>query len=733
MRLTAIAWVIVSSACATGPGPAPNVPVAAPAAATAPAPAPAFVYPPAKRGGVTDTLHGHVVADPYRWLEELDSPDTTAFVAAQNALADAAFSKLSTRDAFRARLARLTSTESYGLFSRHGGSFFWTHSDGKQDQRVLFHATRLDGQARVLLDPNVVSPDGSLAFVGSRVSPDGKRLAYGLSIGGGDWQKWRFRAVPASPSVPPSDAPDELEHIKYYRPTFTLDGKAVYYSRFPAPAPGKELSETDHDCKVYRHLLGTPVAKDMVVYERPEHPSWQFEPLVTADGKSLVITIGDGEVGDRGQEQLVVIDLTTPGARPRALVDSFEAEYDYVGREGPILFVKTNLDAPTKRILAIDLRRPEKKAWRELVPAGKNVIEAASLAGHQLFITTLQDAQSVVTAYDLKGTKLRDVALPGIGSVWGFGGNPDDTELAYAFTSFLTPGAVYRYDVKSGASVLWKRPELPGFDASRYQTTQVFYLGKDGTRVPMFITARKGVALDGTNPTLLSAYGGFGISLTPHFGVGTAAWLEQGGVYAQANLRGGGEYGEAWHQAGTRTHKQVVFDDFIAAGEWLIANRYASKETLGVYGGSNGGLLIGAVLTQRPDLFGATAALSGVLDMVRFARFGQGAGWEGDYGSIDRPDELAALLAYSPVHNVRPGTRYPPTLVVTADHDVRVAPLHSYKFAAALQAAQAGPAPVLLRVETTSGHGGGTTRTSQIAQEADLLAFFLENLGGPKP
>ncbi len=731
MRLPSSLCLVLLCACATTP---PVAPVTKPAPSTvAAAAAPAFVYPPAKRGDVTDTFHGTVVADPYRWLEALDSPETTAFVTAQNALTDGYLAKLPQREGLRARLGQLTSNESFGPFSRRGRSYFWSHSDGKKDQRVILYAPRLDAEGSVLLDPNVISPDGSLAFAGFVSSDDGKLVAYGLSIGGGDWHTWRFRPVPASPSTPVVDAPDELQYIKYYAPTFTHDGKAVYYARFPAPSPGKELSETDHDCKVYRHVLGTPAAKDVVVYERPEHPTWQFEPEVTADGKSLLIRIGDGQVGDRGQEQLVVLDLTKPNAKPLAVVDAFEAEYEVLGREGTSLYVKTNLDAPNGRIVAIDLRAPQKKAWKELVPAGKTPIEGATLAGRQLFVTTLQDAQSVVSAYDLTGKLVRVVELPGIGTAFGFFGAPDDTELAYTFTSFLSPGAIYRYDVKTGASTLWKRREVPGFDPSRYETKQVFFTSKDGTKVPMFILAKKGVALDGKNPTLLYGYGGFGISLRPAFSVVSVAWLEQGGVYATANLRGGGEYGEAWHRVATKLHKQLVFDDFIAAAEWLVTNHYASRQTLGIYGGSNGGLLVGAVLTERPELFGAAASLSGVLDMLRFSKFGQGAGWEGDYGSTENPEEFKALLAYSPVHNVRAGTKYPPTLVVTADHDVRVAPLHSYKFAAALQAGQAGDAPVLLRVETVSGHGGGTTRTAQLGQTADLLSFFLANLGGPRP
>jgi len=738
-RRLLIAVLAGSAGCASTPPPppAPLPPPPAPVASTpVAAPAPAWTYPPARPGDVVEEHHGVKVPDPYRWLEALDAKETRDWVTAENQLTDSYVAKLPGRDAFRARLAELTSAESYGALRHRGSHYFWVHNSGKQDQSVLFTSDRLDGTATVLLDPNALSANGSLAFAGFTTTRDGTRIAYGLSDGGGDWQKWHVRNVApshagAAPADAGGDAPDVLPYVKYYSPSFTRDGKGIYYSRFPAPAAGKELSETDHDCKVYFHALGTPAEKDVVVYERPDHPTWQFDPWVTPDGHYLAITIGDGEVGDRRQEQLVYIDLTKPSAKPVALVDVFEAEYELLGNDGPVFYVETSLDAPNKRILAIDTRSPARSAWKEIVPGGTNAIEAATLAGHQLFVTTLQDAQSAVAAYDLKGKKIRDVSLPGIGTVHGFSGLPDDKEIYYSFTSFLTPGSVYRYDVKTGTSTLWKKPAIP-FDATAFETKQDFYPSKDGTKIPLFLTAKKGVPLDGANPVLLTGYGGFGISMTPSFSTTYIAWLEQGGVLAQANLRGGGEYGEAWHQAGTKTHKQVVFDDFIAAGEWLVANKYTSKEKLGILGGSNGGLLIGAVLTQRPDLFAAAAPLSGVLDMLRFPLFGQGAGWEGDYGTPENAEEFKALYAYSPVHNAHPGTHYPATLVVTADHDVRVAPLHSYKFAAALQAAQAGDAPVLLRVETTSGHGGGTTRSSQIDQRADLLAFFLQNLGGPR-
>jgi prolyl oligopeptidase len=728
MRRTLPCLVVLSLSSCAEPGrpstPSDVGPSAAVAAAASPAPPrPAFSYPPAPRGDVIDDFHGVKVADPYRWLEALDSTETRAWLAAENHVTDAYFAQIAGKSALSARLAELLGHEKFGVPRHHGGRYFWGHNDGKQDQIVIHTAPSLDAAPTVVLDPNAISPDGSLALVGLSTSSDGARLAYGLSIGGGDWQKWRVRETATA-----RDLPDELAHIKYYQPAFARGGEGVYYSRFPAPRPGNELLETDHDCKVYFHAIGTDVAKDVVVYERPDHPTWQLEPSITRDGRYLVIVIGDGQIGDSGMEQIVYLDLTAPRAKPVALVDTYESEYVLLGNEGPVFYFKTTSGAPKKRIVAIDTRAPARSSWKEIVPEGANTIDDASLVGHQLLVTTLKDAHSAVTAYDLGGKKLRDVALPGLGTVYGFRGGPDDKETCYVFTSFTTPGSIYRYDLATGVSKVWKAPSV-AFDASQLETKQVFYPSKDGTKIPMFVTAKRGLALDGNNPTLLTGYGGGGVSLTPEFDPTMIAWIERGGVFALANLRGGGEYGEAWHRVAMREHKQVVYDDFIAAAEWLIASKHTSAARLGIYGTSGGGMLVAAVTMQRPELFAAVVPIAGVHDMLRFPLFGQGAGWEADLGSPGNPSEFKALYAYSPLHNVRAGTRYPATLVITADHDVRVAPLHSYKLAAALQAAQAGAAPVLLRVETTSGHGGGTTVSRRIDQGAELLSFFARSLG----
>jgi prolyl oligopeptidase len=734
---TLLAILLVGCA-APAATPAPSSPVtpvgpavAAAPPATAEAPAPAAepppragpAYPRARTGDVADKLHGVAIADPYRWLEDMSSAETKQWVRDQNALTDAQLAALPGRDALRARLTQLVSYESFRMPFRRGNRYFWSHSDGKRNQPVVLTAPALDAAPAVLLDPNTISTDGSLAFAGLAVSPSGARVAYGLAIGGGDWQKWRVRDVATG-----RDLPDELEHIKYYRPAFTRDGTGLYYSRFPAPPPGKEIVQQDHGCKVYFHRIGTSAADDVVVYERPDHPTWQFDVDVTRDGRYLVITTGDGQVGDRGQELITYLDLSRRGAKPVPLIDSYEAEYKFIGNDGPVFYVRTSLGAANKRVVAIDVRTPARDRWKEIVPGGAHAIQGTSLVGRQLLVTTLRDAHHAVTAYDLRGKKLRDVALPGLGSAGGFAGGPGDKETFYQFAGFTVPGSVYRYNLATGASVLWKAPAVP-FDAALFETRQVFFPSKDGTKVPMFITARKDIVLDGKNPTIMTAYGFGGISTTPRFDAMKMAWLERGGVSVVVNIRGGGEYGEAWHFAARRTRRQVGLDDFLAAGDWLVANKYTSPAHLGATGGSAGGFLVAAVMMQRPDLFGAVLPFAGVHDLLRFQLFGQGAGWQGDWGSPDVPDEFAVLRAVSPLHNVRAGTRYPAVFVVTADHDVRVAPLHSYKLTAALQAAQAGPAPVLMRVETKSGHGGGTTRAQAIEQQTERYAWFAAHLG----
>ena len=671
---------------------------------------------------MAETRHGVAVADPYRWLEEMESATTRAWVAAQNKLADEHAGRIQIRDRLRSRIAELLSYEKVGIPTRRGKHYYWTYHDGRRGQPVVMSAPSIDGAGTTVFDADQLSSDGSLAFAGFVVG-ERQRMAYGVAKGGGDWKTWRIRDLTAG-----RDLPDELPHVKYYRPVFTRDGTGIYYSRFPAPKPGTELSATDRDCKVWFHKIGSPADRDVVVYERPDQPTWQFELAGTYDGRYLVISIGDGQVGDRGQQQIAYLDLDRPGAKVVPLIDRFDAEYELAGSDGPVFYFKTTLDAPKKRVIAIDLRTPARDRWKTIIPEGTLAIGHVTFAGRQLLVSSLKDAHTAVTAYDLRGKKLRDVELPGVGTVWWPASRPDDKESFYVFTNFNVPATVYRYDLASGKSEPWRAPKV-AFDPSMFETKQVFFSSKDGTRVPMFVTAKKDIALDGKRPVVMTAYGFGGIPSLPYFDPTAIAWLERGGVAVLVNIRGGGEYGEAWHHAARRTRRQVAVDDFIAAGEWLIANRYTSPAHLGNTGGSGGGMLVAMATVQRPELFGASVPVAGVHDLLRFQLFGQGAGWQGDLGSPDDPAEFATLYKLSPLHNVRQGARYPATLVVTADTDVRVAPLHSYKLAAALQHAQAGPAPIVLRVETKSGHSGGATQAQRIEQRTEVLAFLAHHLG----
>ncbi len=682
-------------------------------------------YPAARRGDTVDDYNGVKVADPYRWMEQLDAPETRTWVKAEAALADSYLAKIPAREALKARLRELLDYEKFSVPFQRGGQYFYTRNSGLQPQSVLYEVTGLNGEPRVVFDPNALSTNGSVSVAGYEASHDGATLAYGVTRGGSDWVDWHFRDVATG-----RDLPDVLRWTKYYPPVFTQDGKGVYYSAFPAPAAGQELRARDLGDAIYYHALGS-TETDRKVYGRAEHEDWQFRPKLTADGRWLVITSGEGEVGDKGLEDVYLVDAHDENAGARALMEGFDAAYEFIGGDGGLLYFQTTLYAPRGRIIAIDPRHPQRDNWKEIVQQGADAMAvdgSTTLVDHQLIVRTLHDAHSRVTIYGLDGKLRREVDLPGPGTVSGFGGEPEDKETFYAFTDATTPSSIYHLDLETGASSLYRAPKVP-FDPSAYESEQVFYPSKDGTRIPMTLTHKKGIKRDGANPTLLYAYGGFGISITPHFDATRLVWLERGGIFAVANIRGGGEYGEEWHRQAIRAHKQIVFDDFIAAAEWLIAQGYTATPKLAIEGGSNGGLLIGACVTQRPDLYGAALAYVGVMDMLRFNLFGQGAGWEGDYGDPHNPEDFKALYAYSPVHNARDGTRYPAIMVITGDHDTRVMPAHSFKFAAALQHAQAGPAPILLRVRLDTGHGSGATTAQLINEKADAYAFLLANLG----
>ncbi|HEY3783673.1 MAG TPA: prolyl oligopeptidase family serine peptidase [Steroidobacteraceae bacterium] len=690
-----------------------------------------LTYPPAARGPVVDRYFGISVPDPYRWLEDLDSAATRSWVAAQKSLTDSYLSSLSGRSVIAAGISRLSNFERFGVPFREGSRYLYTRNTGLQDQSVLYSMQSLSGGPSVALDPNSLSRDGSLAVVGYRVSHDGGTLAYGVSVSGSDWTQWRFRDLASG-----KDLPEILRYTKYYPPVFTRDGKGVYYSAFPAPPAGKELSAQDSGNALYFHKLGTPVTADRRMFADNAHPDWQYEPHLSSEGRWLVVEVGQGEVGDTGHEDVYVFDLDHPGATPIPIVKGFESSYVYAGTDRGRVYFLTTLGAPLGRVIAVDPRQASQDHWVSVLPQTKDAIPvtepSVSLVDHQLIVRSLHDAHSRVVIYGLDGKLRREVQLPGPGTAEGFEGEPDQKETFYTFTDLITPPTVYRYDLESGVATVFRSPKV-AFDPRAFEEHQVFYQSKDGTRIPMLLAYRKGIKPDGRNAVLLYGYGGFGIPVLPSFRAAHIEWLEMGGIYAVANIRGGGEYGDQWHRQAIRGHKQLVFDDFIAAGEWLISQHYTSREKLAILGASNGGLLIGACLTQRPDLWGAAIAEVGVMDMLRFDRFGQGAGWTGDYGSPHDPEDFKALIRYSPVHNVHAGTRYPATLVVTGDHDTRVMPMHSFKFAAALQTAQAGPAPVLLYIESSSGHGGGPTVRQEVNQTADIYAFLSNSLGMSAP
>jgi len=681
-----------------------------------------WVYPETPRGEVVDVLHGVSVADPYRWMEDQEALELAQWIRQQNAVTDAYLDRIPERDAIGERLTELWNYERWGLPYEEGGRYFVSRNDGLQNQSVLYTMESLDDEPRALLDPNTFSADGTIALSGVAVSPDAEYLAYGVSDGGSDWQRWRVREIATG-----RDLPTTLEWVKFSGASWTKDGEGFFYSRYPAPESGEEdLAGTNFNQKLYYHRVGTPQSEDVLVYERPDNPKMGFGASVTDDGRYAMINVWEGSSRNNRYHYM---DLSQGGVRGEVvrLLDENDAQYSFVGNDGPVFYFATNLDAPMGRLIAIDSRSPERENWETIIPEGDDALRGVSHVGGRFIASYLEDAKSAVRVFETDGSFVREVDLPGIGSAGGFGGDVDDTETFYSFSSFTTPGSVYRYDVATGESELWREPELD-WDPSRFTTEQVFYRSADGTRVPMFISYKKGTRRDGRNPTYLYAYGGFNIPITPRFSVPDAVWMEMGGVYAVPNIRGGGEYGREWHEAGIKLRKQNVFDDFIAAAEYLIDNRWTSTPRLSIGGRSNGGLLVGAVMTQRPDLFGAALPGVGVLDMLRFHKFTIGWAWTSDYGSPDDPTEFRALHAYSPYHNLRRGECYPATMIYTADRDDRVVPAHSFKFAAALQYAQSCANPTLTRIETRAGHGAGKPTSKQIEEWADLWSFLVEEL-----
>lgn len=678
-----------------------------------------LVYPPSRKVDQVDDYNGVQVPDSYRWLEDPDSDETKGWVEAQNQVTFSYLKEISVREQIKQRLTQLWDYEKFGIPFKEGARYFYFKNDGLQNQSVLYTLTSLDAEPKVLLDPNTLSEDGTVALSGLSISEDGLRVAYGLSTSGSDWQEWKVRHVETC-----VDLPDHLQWIKFSGASWSHDNQGFFYSRYDEPNEKTKLEDINYFQKLFYHQLGKPQSEDLLIYERPNQKEWGFNGGVTEDGRYLIISVWRGT---DPKNLFFYKDLTNPAAQVVELISEFEASYSFIDNDGPVFWFQTDLDAPRGRVIAIDTTNPARDQWQEIIPQADETLEGVGLLNNQFVADYLKDAHTQIKIFDLNGSFVREVALPGIGSAGGFGGKRYDTETFYSFTSFTMPATIYRYNIVSGESTVFRQPKVD-FNSADYETKQVFYSSKDGTQVPMFLTHKKGIQLNGNNPTYLYAYGGFNISLTPSFSVGNLVWMEMGGVYAVPNLRGGGEYGEEWHQAGTKVNKQNVFDDFIAAAQWLIANGYTSPAKLAIGGGSNGGLLVGACMTQRPDLFAAALPAVGVMDMLRFHKFTIGWAWASEYGSPDNLEEFQALYAYSPLHNLKPGTSYPATMITTADHDDRVVPAHSFKFAAALQAAHNGSAPVLIRIETKAGHGAGKPTTKIIEEIADKWAFLVRTL-----
>ncbi len=692
--------------------------------ATAAAPAPALTYPDTVRGDTVDTQFGVDVADPYRWLEDdvRVNPKVAAWVAAENEVTDAYLDTLPGRDVFAKRMTELYNYERFGLPEKAGSRYFYTRNDGLQPQSVLYVREGLAGEGRVLIDPNAWARDGATALAEWTPSKDGTHLLYSVQDGGTDWRIVRVMDVASG-----KDLPDEVRWVKFSALDWAKDGSGFYYSRFPAPEAGEAFQSLNENHAVYFHRLGTPQSDDVLIHASPDKPALNHSAEVTDDGQYLLVTSSEG-TDERYGLTLYTLGKAggKKGAKPRVLVGDYANNWEYVGNEGPLFIFLTNKDAPRQRLVAMDIRKP--KALTPLVAENEATLVGASQVGNRIILSYLGDAKSEARMVTLGGQPVAEINLADIGSASGFGGKPGDPETFYAFSSYARPTTIYRLDTVTGASSVFAEPRLT-FDPRQFSVEQRFYKSKDGTEVPMFLVMKKGIDRSKGSPTLLYGYGGFNISMTPAFSPTKLAWVDKGGVLAIANLRGGGEYGKAWHDAGRLDRKQNVFDDFIAAGEFLIGEGITGKGQLAIEGGSNGGLLVGAVTNQRPDLFAAALPAVGVMDMLRFDRFTAGRYWVDDYGYPSKEADFRNLLSYSPYHNIKDGVDYPAVLVTTADTDDRVVPGHSFKYTAALQHADAGDKPHLIRIETRAGRGSGKPTDNIIAEAADKYAFAAKWTG----
>ena len=674
-------------------------------------------YPDTKKIDQTDDYHGTQVADPYRWLEDLDSQETEDWVGRQNEVTFDYLSTLSQRPILNKRLTQVWNYERFSLPLREAGKYFYSKNDGLQNQGVLYSQDNLEGEAQVLLDPNTLSEDGTVALADFSISRNGRYMVYAISRGGSDWSELLVRDIQTG-----ADLDDHLMWVKFSGLSWDAENEGFYYSRYDQPSQGQDMEGVNEHQKLCYHKVGTDQSSDIQVFYRPEHKDWGFGGFVSEDGQYLINQVWLGTEPVNG---VFYKDLARNGEMV-LLLAKFDAEYTFVGNIGPTFYFKTDYQAPMGRVISLDINQPEEVHWKTVIPETIDALQAVSMVGGGLVANYLKDAISLITYHQLDGSLIRTIPLPGPGSVTGFGGKMADKQSFYFFTNYVMPTTVFLYNFETGESTVFRSPEM-SIDLNQYVSEQVFYRSKDGTRIPMTLSHKKGRKLDGKNPTLLTGYGGFNISLTPAFGVENMVFMERGGILAVPNLRGGGEYGRAWHEAGMKERRQDVFDDFISAAEWLIDNRYTSPEHLGISGGSNGGLLVSATMIQRPDLFAAVIPIVGVLDMLRYHKFTIGWAWVSDYGSAENPEEFKVLYAYSPLHNLTHGVAYPPTLIVTSDRDDRVVPSHSFKFAATLQQAHAGENPVLIRVETQAGHGAGTSTAKRIEGASDRLAFLFEH------